>query len=80
VSDTLGWVYYKRQLPTLAVPAFRASIERDPRNPYYHYRLGLAHYRTGARDEARHALNAALSLDPSFKGADDARRKLRVLR
>jgi tetratricopeptide (TPR) repeat protein len=79
VIDTLGWVYYKRQLPTLAIPAFRASIEKDPRNPYYHYRLGLAFYRTGARDQAREALAKAVALDPNFQGADDARKKLRVL-
>ena len=30
VSDTIGWIYYKKELPALAVPAFERSVEKAP--------------------------------------------------
>ena len=42
VQDTLGWVYYQKQLPDLAIRAFEQSVAKDPDNPIYHYHLGLA--------------------------------------
>ncbi len=79
VSDTLGWVYYKKGLATLAVPAFRHSIEKAPANPLYHYHLGLAYVSTGDQRAAREALEQALKLNANFEGAADARKALAAL-
>jgi Flp pilus assembly protein TadD len=79
VNDTLGYVYLKRNLPTLAVPPLRLAIEREPTNPVYHYRLGLAYARTKNETAARQELEAALKLSTSFEGADEARRELAAL-
>ena len=76
VNDTLGWVYYKKGLATLAVSPFQQSIEKDPKNPMYHYHLGLAYTKTGDKDGARKALEQALQLNPKFEGAADAQRAL----
>jgi Flp pilus assembly protein TadD len=77
LQDTLGWVYFRRELPALAISAFRASIELDPRNPTYHYHLGLALAKNGNPDDARKAVEAALKLKPDFT---DAQRLLQTLR
>jgi len=76
VSDTLGWVYYKRKQPADAVTAFNESIAKDPKNPVYHYHLGLAHLQAGDSAKGHASLNRALSLNPKFAGADQARRLL----
>ena len=73
VSDTLGWVYYKKLLPSLAVPEFERSVEKDPGNPVYHYHLGVAYLEAGDKAKARAALQHALKLQPNFAGADEAR-------
>jgi tetratricopeptide (TPR) repeat protein len=80
VLDTLGWVYYKSDKVDLAIPQFQQSVEQDPKNPIYYYHLGLAYAKAGDRAKARRALDEALRLNPSFAGADDARRMLSTLR
>src|SRR5688572_7918149 len=37
VMDTLGWVYYKKNLPDLAIRQFSRCIEKEPRNGAYHH-------------------------------------------
>ena len=79
ISDTLGWVYYKKAMLPLAIKAFEQSIERDGRNPIYHYHLGLAYARSGEDAKARVALERALSIAPAFARAADAKRVLATL-
>lgn len=76
VSDTLGWVYYRKGLGSLAVQTFARASEREPGNPLYVYHLGLAYAQQGQVKEARAALEKALRLKADFPGADDARRRL----
>jgi tetratricopeptide (TPR) repeat protein len=80
VSDTLGWVYYKKGLPSLAVPIFRESVDMSPKNAVYRYHLGLAYAQSGNKEEARKAFEQALLLDPKFDGAADARSLLAGLK
>jgi tetratricopeptide (TPR) repeat protein len=75
-EDTLGWVYYKKNLPGHAIPAFERAIERAPDNPTYHYHLGLAYLQAGHEKQGRSALQRALALRADFAGADDARARL----
>jgi tetratricopeptide (TPR) repeat protein len=76
VSDTLGWVCYKKGLPSVAVRILRESVDKSPKNAVYRYHLGLAYAKSGNRDEARKVLEQALMLDPKFDGSADAKRVL----
>jgi tetratricopeptide (TPR) repeat protein len=80
VNDTLGYIYYKKNLPALAIPPLRASAEKDPSNAIYHYHLGLAYARAGENAQALQSLNRALSIAPNFDGAQDARTVLNSLK
>jgi len=71
-QDTLGWIYYRRQLGGPAITRFQQSIATDPSNPVYHYHLGLAYFRNGDRDRARTALRRALELNSSYADARQA--------
>jgi tetratricopeptide (TPR) repeat protein len=79
VSDTLGWVYYKKDLSALAVEPLRHAISKDPKNAAYHYRLGLVYLKTGDTAQARRSLQQALTLNPTFEHAADAKSKLGAL-
>jgi Tfp pilus assembly protein PilF len=73
VLDTLGWIYYKKNLPALAVPPLRQSVEKQPGNPVYEYHLGLAQLQGSDVVAGRQSLERALQLSASFAGADNAR-------
>ena len=79
VNDTLGMAYLKKGLTTLAVSAFEFSVQKDGANPEYRSHLGLAYAAAGQKDKARASLEKALSLNPNFAGAADARRALAAL-
>ena len=76
VLDTLGWVYYKSDLPVLAVVPLLRSVEKMPTNAEYHYHLGLAQVKAGDDVRGRESLVRALALDKGAVWADQARRAI----
>ena len=78
VDDTIGWVYYKKDLPLLAVRPLVDSLRKRPDAPVVLYHLGMAYARLGDKAKARDALGRALKLDPTV-GGDEARRALATL-
>jgi putative PEP-CTERM system TPR-repeat lipoprotein len=79
ITDTLGWVYFKKNMLPLAITSFEQSLERDAKNPMYHYHLGLAFAKSGDDAKARVALQRAIAIRPNFPRADDAKRVLATL-
>ena len=69
VQDTLGWVYYQKQAPKLAIGPFQQSVAGAPLNPTYRYHLALAYARSGDVENARRAVEVALKLNPDFSEA-----------
>jgi tetratricopeptide (TPR) repeat protein len=80
VDDTLGFVYYKKNLPELAIPPLQLCTQKDPNNPTYHFHLGLAYAKAGMKDKAQRSLEKALTLKSDFAGADEARSTLASLK
>jgi tetratricopeptide (TPR) repeat protein len=76
VDDTLGWVYYRKGLPSLAIDSLKRCVQTDPNNPTYLYHLGMAYVQNGNRDLARQSLEKALKADRPFGAAADARKAL----
>jgi tetratricopeptide (TPR) repeat protein len=76
VNDTLGWVYYKKNLAEQAIPAFESSVQTSPKNPIYRYHLGLAYAKAGRVVKAREALDEALRQKPDYREASEARKAL----
>jgi tetratricopeptide (TPR) repeat protein len=80
VNDTLGWIYYKRNLPAMAVEPLEQSVRSDPKNPVYQYHLGMSYLRLGEKQKARAALEQALKLQPDFEGASETKQALASLK
>jgi tetratricopeptide (TPR) repeat protein len=76
LMDTLGWVYYKKKLPQLAIPLFARSAEKAPENAGYHYHLGLAYLEAGDPQRGRVSLQRALARNPEASTAAEIRRLL----
>ena len=76
VNDTLGWIYYRKNMQSFAVRHLELSVKNDPNNPNSHYHLGMAYLASGDSVKAKKALQRALSLKPDFDGAEEARKAL----
>jgi tetratricopeptide (TPR) repeat protein len=79
IDDTLGWIYYKKGLSSMAIESLSASTQRQPDNPSYNYHLALAHHQNGNKEEARKLLEKALKSKSTFDGADEAKKLLESL-
>ena len=79
VTDTLGWVYYKKGLFQQAVSTLREAVDKEPRATPFQYHLGLAYAKTGESKRARTVLEAALKQDPKAAQAEEARATLKQL-
>ena len=63
VDDTLGWVYYKKDLASLAIPPLEESLKKRPDNPNALYHLGMTYAKIGDKAKSRDALERALKLN-----------------
>lgn len=80
ISDTLGWILYKKNVPGHAVEYLKEAVEKMPDQPVIRYHLGMSYLKSGNRIMAAKELGKALSLDPAFDGAKEARKILAELR
>jgi tetratricopeptide (TPR) repeat protein len=71
VSDTLGFVYYKKDLNSEALRIFRQLAQDHPQSSTFHLHLAMALLKQGdkqgARDEATKATQSAVSPDEKSK-------------
>lgn len=79
ISDTLGWILYKRGVYQRALALLKESATKMPDNVQVQYHLGMTYAKLGERDAARQALGRAVSSPVGFAGKDEARRLLREL-
>jgi Flp pilus assembly protein TadD len=64
IADTLGWIYIKKNLSDDAVRIFTELVSKEPKNPTFHYHLGMALMQKGDKAAARKALEVALQNNP----------------
>jgi Tfp pilus assembly protein PilF len=73
VGDTLGFIYYKKNLASLAISTLKVSVAQSPSDPIFQYHLGLAYASAGDTERSTVSLKRALALKSDFDGADQAR-------
>lgn len=79
ITDTLGWIEYKKGLYGAATEAFRMALKGNPNSGTYYYHLGMSLWKSGSNQEARTALEKALALHLPGKEADEAHEALENL-
>ena len=79
VSDTIGWIYYKKSSYDAALAYLKDCTEKSPKNPTFQYHLGMTYLQLGERGQARAALQKSIQLDSHFRDADLARQALSKL-
>ena len=75
ITDTLGWIYLKKNLTDNAIDNFRSLVAQNPSSPTYHYHYAMALKQKGDRESARKECQAALADKPN-KAEEDQIRQL----
>jgi tetratricopeptide (TPR) repeat protein len=70
VSDTLGWIYLKKNMSDNAMDIFQALVNKKPGNSTYRFHLGMAYAQKGDKPKALKELQQALHSSPA-KGREE---------
>ncbi len=79
VADTLGWVLYRQGKYQEALELLEESASKSPEKGEIQFHLGMANYMMGRSDDARAALQKAVSVPGDFPGKDEAKTRLELL-
>ncbi|MBM4337865.1 MAG: tetratricopeptide repeat protein, partial [Deltaproteobacteria bacterium] len=83
IADTLGWVMYKKGIPSAAIALFRESIDGypsgHPLRGTVRFHLASAYEKNGERDRAVEELKRALEESSNFAERDAAEKLLKQL-
>jgi tetratricopeptide (TPR) repeat protein len=78
-ADTLGWVYFKKQMYQKAVGLLKEAVDKLPQHPTILYHYGMAQYWNDNNAEAKKSLTKFLALSPNNPDAGEARKVLAAL-
>lgn len=70
ISDTLGWIYLKKNLPDSAIDIFKDLVGKQPNHSTYRYHLAMAYSQKGDKTKAMDQLKEALKLNPAKEEKD----------
>jgi tetratricopeptide (TPR) repeat protein len=73
VSDTMGWIYLKKNMTDNAMDIFQGLVDKMPGNSTYRYHLGMAYAQKGDKPRALKEFQQALRSSP----AKDEENKIR---
>lgn len=76
VTDTLGWVMYKRGNFAAAIPLFQQCVQKSPDSAQFRYHLGMSLLADGQKAKAKDQLQAALRMKLEGFEGEQARRAL----
>ncbi len=65
ISDTLGWIYLKKNLAENAIDIFKELVVKEPNISTYHYHLGMAYSQKGDKTKALEQLRESLKYNPT---------------
>jgi tetratricopeptide (TPR) repeat protein len=65
VQDTLGWVYYRKQIYSTAVTYLKTAVAKEP-TPRREFHLAMSYLKAGNQDLGQKTLQLALQQDPKL--------------
>jgi tetratricopeptide (TPR) repeat protein len=70
IEDTIGLIYYKKNLLDESSRLFAELVSKMPNNPTFHLHLAMALYKKGDKPQARRELDAARKNRPTNREQD----------
>ncbi len=80
ITDTLGWVHYRRGSYTLAKTQFEQALKNAPDDPTIGYHLALTQAELGETAEAQKSLERVLKKNTQFEDKENATRLFESLK
>ena len=80
ISDTLGWIFYKKNIYSRAIVYLKEANEKITDNPIIKYHLGMAYFKNGDKEQSKRELKRALELAPKFDGSEEAKATLKEIK
>jgi len=74
VNDTLGWIYYRKNLAAQAVPHLEMAAKGAPNEASHQFHLAMAYVQTGDWPKARDAFKRVLAMKPELAEAPEAKK------
>ena len=65
VQDTLGWVYYRKGLYSMAVRCLKTAVDKEP-TPRRQFHLGMSYLKSGDQATGQKFVKEALLKDPNL--------------
>ncbi len=65
ISDTLGWIYLKKNLSDSAIQIFKGLVDKSPKQALFRYHLAMAYSQKGDKPSAVKELQQALKSTPT---------------
>jgi uncharacterized protein HemY len=65
VQDTLGWIYYRKGLYTMAVRYLKTAVDKES-TPRRQFHLGMSYLKTGDQAAGQKLVREALAKDPGL--------------
>ena len=75
-ADTLGWAYYHQGAYESAIDTLQRAVNENPKNPTFHYHLGMAYEKANNYPMAKKQLEYTLQISPDYPQAGEIRRVL----
>ena len=79
VTDTLGWIYYRRGAYAEAEKILLRAAEHAPANGLVQFHLGLTYEKLGRKTDAASALRQAAKLDPKLAEREKVEQRIKGL-
>ncbi|HEV8226042.1 MAG TPA: tetratricopeptide repeat protein [Methylomirabilota bacterium] len=79
VTDTLGWIYYRRGAYAEAEKILLRAAEHAPANGLVQFHLGLTYEKLGRKTDAASALRQAAKLDPQLAEREKVEQRIKGL-
>ncbi len=76
ITDTIGWIYLKKNLTDSAIDNFKSLVIQAPQNPVFRYHYAMALNQKGDREAAKKECQIALQNRPTKAQEADIRKLL----
>ncbi|MEO8368045.1 MAG: tetratricopeptide repeat protein [Candidatus Solibacter sp.] len=70
ISDTLGWIYLKKNLSDQAIDIFKDLVAKQPNHSTYRFHLAMAYSNKGDKTKALEQLRESLKYNPAKEEKD----------
>ena len=80
ILDTHGWILFKQNKYQEALTALNKSLALSPNNPVTMYHVAAVYNALHNTQAAKENVEKALAVSGNFKGAEDARKLLKLLK